>query len=395
MIKKVIQFLSDNEKLRDNFPPILRKLARSIFPLEDYNLKIWERSNPYVNTPYEWEYKGETDFTMGIIYDASHYHSYYQSACLDFKISYKVIDITCDKWIENIEDSNCVGFLQWPHIFRTPFKTLFDERLKLIKETLHFNVYPGYEEIWTLDNKRRVRDWLKANKYPIPETHVFFDKQEAIAFIHSAKFPLVYKTINGSVSRGVEIIRSKDIALKFIHDCFGKGVTAARMDKRDKQWGQIVFQEYIEDVHERRMIRIGEYYLSIDKVKKGDFHSGSGKMLWGDNDRYFLDMTKDVTERGNFRSMNVDFFISKEGRKMINEMHSLFRGPVITDLNNKGAYTYDKVNDKWDFIAGNYYRNYCCNLRVIDFLTQLNLIDKIDTKSWLDLPAFGYHEVDK
>jgi hypothetical protein len=262
-----------------------------------------------------------------------------------------------------------------------------------MEEALNYQVYPHYHEIWALDNKRRVRDWFASYGFEIPETHVFFDKEEAYAFVEKAKYPMVYKTVNGSVSRGVIICRDKSDAQKLVKQCFGKGVTAAKMDERDRQWGQIIFQEYLEDVHERRMAKIGNYYISIDKVRKGDFHSGSGTMKWGNDDRYFLDTMKDVAQKGNFSSMNVDFFVTKDGRRLINEMHSLFHGPVITDETNKGVYTYDASKDSWAFHPGNYYRNYACNMRVIDCLEQLNLLHKIDSTSWLKLPAFGYHEL--
>jgi hypothetical protein len=393
MIKKFLLFLANNPNLRNATPAGLRKLARKIFPLEDYNLNTWRLNNPYAATPYEWEYNGNSEFKLGILYDPAHYHRYYQSACLDFGISYKVIDITKDNWIDLVKNSGCIGFVHWIHIFSTPIKSLFDERLQLMEEVLKVSVYPRFHEVWSLDNKRRLRDWLSAHNYAIPETHVFFDKKEALTFIATAPFPLVHKTVNGSVSRGVVICKKQSEARAIIKKAFGKGVQPAKMDKRDNQWGQIIFQEYLEDVHERRMARIGDYYISIDKVRKGEFHSGSGTMKWGDAERYYLDMTKDVSEKGKFTSINVDFFVTKDGRKLINEMHSLFHGPVITDEKNKGVYTYNKEKNDWTFHEGNFYRNYCCNLRIIDLLKQLNLEQKIDTLSWLKLPAFGYHEV--
>jgi len=134
------------------------------------------------------------------------------------------------------------------------------------------------------------------------------------------------------------------------------------------------------------MIRIGDSYICIDKLKVGDFHSGSGYMKWGDPGDNFLQMTKDITDKGNFKSMNVDFFITNDGRILVNELHTLFHGPKIPDNILKGRYTYNQ--NSWTFEQGNYYRNYCCNLRVLHLMKILGEELPEDSNSWLQQPAF-------
>jgi hypothetical protein len=200
--------------------------------------------------------------------------------------------------------------------------------------------------------------------------------------------PIVFKSIHEGVSRGVIICKTRDEAKDLIKQCFSKGFIPRRTNPRNKQWDFILFQEYLPEVEERRMIRIGDTYIAIDKVRKGDFHSGSGTMKWANPERYYLDMTKKITDKGNFQSMNVDFFIATDGRIVVNELHTLFHGPVIHTPEHKGAYKYDASKDEWIFMEGNYYRNYCCNLRMLNVADMINE-PNIDRESWLQKTAFG------
>lgn len=386
MSDKFLKFLAENQKLRNASPSWMRKLARSILPVNRYNKYLWAQENPYIGTDKEWRFKGGSKNKLGIIFDPAQYHKYYMTACLDLDISYEVIDIRKDDWLEEIKISGCNGILVWPLISNIVLKEMTDERLRLIEEELNIYVYPPSREVWLLDNKRRVSDWLRVNNFDQPETHCFFIEEEAIKFANETNYPVVFKTIRGSVSHGVMILKNKNEALSIIKKCFKKGIVQERSDPRNFQWDFVLFQEYLPDVEEKRMVRIGESFICIDKVKVGDFHSGSGYMKWGDPGDNFLQMTKDITDKGNFKSMNVDFFITNDGRILVNELHTLFHGPKIPDSNLKGRYTYN--HNKWTFEQGNYYRNYCCNLRVLHLMKIIGEELPEDNNSWLQQPAF-------
>jgi len=385
MSDKVLKYLAKNQNLRKFSPAWLRKIARSILPVNRYNKFLWAEENPYIGSDKEWSYKGNTENTLGIIYDPAHYHKYYMTACIDMNTSFKVIDIRKHNWIDDLKDAGCSGILVWPLISNIVLKEMTDERLRLM-EDMELKVYPSSSEVWLLDNKRRVSDWLKLNDFDQPKTHCFFLEEEALTFAEVADYPLVMKTIRGSVSHGVMILQNKQQAVKVIKKSFRKGIIPERSDPRNSQWDFVMFQEYLPNVEEKRMIRIGESYICIDKVRVGDFHSGSGYMKWGDPGDIFLPLTKEITDKGKFNSMNVDFFIAKDGRILVNELHTLFHGPKIPDSPQKGRYIIN--NSKWKFESGNYYRNYCCNLRVLNLLKMLNEKRMPEDQSWLKLPSF-------
>ena len=387
MADKLLKFLAKNQRLRNASPAWMRKTARKILPVSRYNKYLWAEENPHIGTDNEFSFKGHTKNKLGIIFDPAQYHKYYMTACIDMNVSYEVIDIRKHNWVELVKNSGCDGLIVWPLITTIVLKEMTDERLRLIEEDLKIPVYPPSNEVWLLDNKRRVSDWLKVNGFDQPETNGFFLEDEAIEFASRAQYPLVFKTVRGSVSHGVIILKNKEEAIRLIKKCFSKGIVQERSDPRNFQWDFVLFQEYLPDVEEKRMIRIGDTYICIDKVKVGDFHSGSGYMKWGDPGENFLPLTKEITDKGAFKSMNVDFFITNDGRTLVNELHTLFHGPKIPDSDLKGRYTLE--GGKWTFEQGNYYRNYCCNLRVLHFLETLGETLPADSDQWLSLPAFG------
>ncbi len=386
MRDKFLKYLAKNQKLRSSSPAWMRKIARKILPVNRYNKYLWAQENPYISTGNEFLFRGKSKNKLGIVFDPAHYHKYFMTACIDMGVSYEVIDLRKNDWLNDIKESGCTGVIVWPLISTIVLKEMIDERIKLIEEQLNIPVYPPSKEIWLLDNKRRVSDWLRSNGFAQPDTHEFFVEEEAMDYAMNTNYPIVFKTVRGSVSHGVMILKNKKETINVIKQAFSKGIVQKRSDPRNFQWDFVLFQEYLPEVEEKRMIRIGNSYFCIDKVRVGDFHSGSGYMKWGDPGDNFLPLTKEITDRGSFKSMNVDYFIAKDGRILVNELHTLFHGPKIPDSELKGRYLNN--NDNWVFEEGNYYRNYCCNLRVLHFLNLLGEDFPSDSNQWLDLPAF-------
>lgn len=368
----------------------LREFVRSRLLNNDDFRKTWKKANPFVGGPYELEFKGESDFTVAIAFDHAHYHRYFISACLDLKISFKVIDLLGNDWLSHFENERFVGILIWPHLNSFKLKEILDERLILLANHTKIRTYPDAEGIFLLDNKRRVRDWLYANDFRSPITWCFSDREEAMDFVEQASYPIVHKSVQGSVSRGVEIIKNKDRARAIVKKCFSSGIYPYRMDRRNIQWDFIMFQEYLEGCQEKRIIIVGDSYFSIEKLRGvDDYMSGSGYMQWGQNEEELFLYSSRIMKKGNFRNMNVDFFIDNKGDFYVNELHALFHGPRITDENRKGRYLRTAGANTWQFEAGNYYRNYTTNLRVLDFLASIG----IDYQEWSWLSKDVFFEI--
>jgi hypothetical protein len=376
-MKKSITKLIKNEALYKITPSFVKSIARSVLPSYKFDREIWAKDNPYVGTDKEWKYKSTSDITLGILYDFSHSHANYMQACIEEGISYKVIDITSNNWIENIKQSGCTIFLVWPSVYNHAWKNMFDNRLRFMKEDMGLTIYPQLKELWMYESKLRVIEWLKVKKYAAPQSWIFYKEEEANDFVSKCDLPIVFKTDLGAGSNGVLIIRKRDELKTLIKDCFGMGFKAKRGDPRDKQWGYIIFQEYLEDAEEWRMVRVGDSYFCRQKGKVGDFHSGVGKMFWGEAPEILLNSIRDITDKEGFSSMNIDFFYTKDGRFVINELHPVFGAILQKNLNMEdplmGRYKFE--NNNWVFEHGYFYNNACANLRV------KYVVEKIRTNS--------------
>ena len=327
--------------------------------------EIWRKRNAFLNTPYENGYVfTEGAPTVAIVYDVSQEHQFYIKACVDLKMNYTVIDIRTPDWMEIVQKSGCQVFLFWPNIYKPIQKQFLDERLYTMEHYLNVKVFPSSDLLWIYESKRRTLDWLNAQKLPHPETYIFFDEKQAMAFIKQSSFPIVCKTDQGAAASGVFILRTPGQAMKMVKQAFGKGILLKNRGFNDRHQGYIIFQEYLEDCKEWRIIRVGESFFCRYKIKVGDFHSGSGDIIWAKAPEMLLNYTKAISEKFRIPNINVDFFETKNGEYLINEIHALWGGKVIHDDKLEGRYLFDDQSKTWNFEKGDFFKNRCANLRL-------------------------------
>ena len=185
-MKRLLKYLSQHPAIAAGMPKPVRNLARKIFPMADYNHLVWAKNNEFVGTDKEWQFKGTSKYTIGIVFDPAHYHRYYQYACVDLGFSYKVLDLRTDDWVNKVAQSGCDAFVIWPSLETFILKEMNEERLHFIKNYMNKPVYPSPEEVWMLNNKRRIRDWLQINQFAYPGTWCFYTEEEAMKFIEKA-----------------------------------------------------------------------------------------------------------------------------------------------------------------------------------------------------------------
>ncbi len=103
-------------------------------------------------------------------------------------------------------------------------------------------------------------------------------------------------------------------------------------------------------------------------MKEGDFHSGSGKVLWEEPPARLLDFLRQASDTGGFTSMNIDIFETAEGRYLVNELQAVFGASHSKDqlrVNGRpGRFIFEKDTHRWVFEEGDFARNACTNLRV-------------------------------
>lgn len=202
---------------------------------------------------------------------------------------------------------------------------------------------------------------------PHPKTWVFYDLRQALAFAEQAELPIVYKSDLGSGASGVRIFRKRTALKRHIRRCFNRGFTTHRRCRNDKEWAFIFLQKYLPDAKEWRVIRIEDSYFAFEKLKRGDYHSGSHERRYGLPPVGLLRFAKGVMDRGCFRSMDLDIFETADGRYFVNEMQAFFgmsRLEMCIVNGVAGRMLYQRGSHAWVFEAGCFCRNHLCNLRV-------------------------------
>lgn len=324
-----------------------------------------------------------TDKEVCIINDWMLRHAYYEAACKELGVPYHILDLTTSDWVEKAKQDNSFLYILRPFVLSTLGRSIYEERAYFLKNVLNKPLFPDFDSLWIYESKRRCASWLQHYQIPHPKTWVFFSRAEAMNFIETSAFPLVFKTDIGSDAVGVRILRTVREAKELIRQCFGKGYKSSFYDPRDRNYGQVFFQQYLPDVLEWRIIRIGESFFAYQKGKKGDFHSGSKVVDFCQPTERLLDFSRDLLNKAKMNCMSLDIFEDREGNYFVNEMQayyganetggyyyengkevSLKDGQTVEMMVNGEPGRYFWSDGKWTFEAGDFSRNAGCNLRV-------------------------------
>ena len=277
---------------------------------------------------------------LGIFTSFDNGQELYEKSCQDLGVDYEVVDILSSDWIDNVLQADCDGFLCSSTSDFQERKTILDERYYFISHILNKKIYPSFTELYIHESKRNMAAWLEISGFPHPRTHVFADRKEALAFFESTSYPLVLKSNVGSHASRVVIVKSKAKAKRitkkvfpgahfqklkigwiFFTKVFGMKIYP---DLAAPQKFYLIAQDFKDIIHEWRIIKIGESYFGHQKLLKGEFASGSGRVGWVAPPKELLLLVKNICDRGHFVSMAVDVFETKEGEYFINELQSSF-----------------------------------------------------------------------
>lgn len=323
-------------------------------------------------------YESPYPITIGIFPDSSYSYAHNVLACSEEKVRYTLIDIEKADWKERVRASGCDAFMATPSQLLTIWKTIYDERLKVLVEEMGIDLTPSYNELWMWESKRRMEYWMDAHDVSRARTLVCHSRDEAMAALDSFSLPLVVKLDLGANGNGVFVVRSRAHAERLITKMFTRGIDLPSMDRRNWQVGYILLQEYVPHDYEYRIVRIGETMMCRRKERVGDYASGSGEILWAEPMPEMLDFVWDLTEMGGFTSMSTDLFVlTEQGRPrfLVNELQALV-GPIVdeTKTNAHMGRWLRSSDGTWAFEPGFFYRNACANLRVRMILQRHGLL---------------------
>ena len=357
---------------------IIRNAIQKTMPLL-YNrmaeAKILE-VNKYIGTEYEHEYETDGKYRLGILKDYAQWHRHYIAACIEMRISYRILDIYAEDWLDIIQNSGCDGILVWmPAAYRV-HKEMIEERLSIIREKLKIEIFPTYNELWIWGSKRRMAYWMLADNIQTPVTMIYYDMEAAIKYADNCSLPVVIKTDFGDSSRGVWIVKKRRKAKQLVRKAFSFGLNSRLGNRFNKEYGTVLFQQYIDRATEWRLIRVKDSFFGYKKKLIGNYASGHGIVEYGEIPVRLLQLIRDVTERNQFHSMSMDVLVKSDSSFYVTEIQSLFGDPVggrklvINGL--PGRYRYNEIRSEWFFEKGVFDQNHCCNLRVEELLSRLD-----------------------
>ncbi len=358
--------------IRRWIPRSLRHAFQRYVSLTDWKLRLRQEENPLRDVVEGDENRINSPVRFAIVYNAAQYHRHFVQACLEMGVPFRVVDLYRADWLAQVEDSGCEVLLVWPDAVRSVTARLIKDRVEALERYLAYPCVPSSKELWMYEDKHRTAAWLAAHRVPMPQTWIFSRQSEAEEFAAGCELPMVVKTSFGAAASGVWIARERATLKRLVRQAFGAGLLTGGGDPRDRQWGTVVLQEYLADVREWRLVRIGESYFGHPKGRVGDFHSGSGLALWDVPGPRHLDLLHQVTELGGFRSMNVDLFETPDGRLLVNELQAVFGASVAIDQcrvdGQPGRFV--RGADGWQFEPGDFARNACANERIRDALAR-------------------------
>lgn len=324
-------------------------------------------------------------------------------ACQEFGVDHIVVDLVSSDWLSEIKKHPFDCFLACPSGREQHYKQMYDERIYIIERVLGKFVYPNYAEISLHENKRFLSYWLQANEIPHPLTYVFYNPNEADAFIKKTSFPIVGKMNIGASGKGVTIFRHYFEIKDYNQKAFSEGIRQAwgpnlrmgsywhrlinliknpeRIIKRlqvynklynEKQKGFIILQEYVPHSFEWRVVRIGDSYFAHKKVKHGDKASGTKGILYNLPSDDLLNFVRNTCEKFGFNCMAIDLFEKAPGVYLVNEMQCIFghvQDYICKKKGEPGRLRY--IDNRWIFQPGSFNQNLSYNLRLENALTFL------------------------
>jgi hypothetical protein len=362
-----LSLLAGASGVKRMLPAAIKTVLRTYLPSDRYMRYVWENKAPFAGIEEVSSYPAKVEVRLGIIKSYSFWHQYYMAACRDLGVPYCTIDIERDDWIDQVRSSGCRAFLVWPTAHLSVWKQMYDERLALLAGPLGKLVHPDIDAMWIYESKRRMHYWLAAEGFPHPKTWIFYNRDDAVAFADVAELPIVTKTDLGAVASGVRIIRNRDELRRVVQEAFGRGVLRRDTDRRDREWGNVLFQRFIPGASEWRIIRVGDSYFGYEKIRVGDFHSGTAQWRYVRPTDNLLNLTHELTDRGRFTSMSVDILLDEHGNFYVNELQAVFGmlKEYACMVDGKiGRMLREGGTGMWRFEEGDFCRNRMCNLRV-------------------------------
>lgn len=326
-------------------------------------------------------------------------HEGYERACEELDVRYDILNIQgLDGW------QLPVSFGKYKKVFVVPPCDSVEN--KLLYNDIAFSVdmnggelYPSKFSLDLYENKRLLSYILSSSGIPAPKTYSINSRESFLQLVEGEKKSFVFKSVVGSGSASVYIVRNRRQAKKLCNKVFGinPALSWGLMPKKKKYGIQLpllgravrhnfVVQEYVEFLAEWRVILIGKYCMAYKKEKgKDGLASGSGAFSFGLPSDALIDFVVDVSQKLGIDSAAFDVFETEGGEFLVNEVQCNFACRVKNEV-YPNATMFDEAGNpcmlviedgEKRIVYGEYAHNACHNLKVAHALG----VDILETDS--------------
>jgi glutathione synthase/RimK-type ligase-like ATP-grasp enzyme len=302
-------------------------------------------------------------------------HEYLKFAIQDTGLSISYIDANKKDSINHVLNGKFDGIIIRPSHKSNYSRSIFYDLAWVIRANTQALVWPNETEDSIYENKLRLSEFLNVNAIPCPVTNVFFELSESLEYLKMTKYPIILKSSVGSASSGVYKVDNRKRAEFLVRLAFSLGIPKKGIScigEREK--GYVIIQEFLENVKEYRVIKIGDSWFGHEKRKqdKGTFHSGSGVNAWTPPTKDLLNFCSNLAEKYNFNCICFDIFQQYNGPFLVNELQTWFGSYNPSQMYIDGVPgRYRRIGKDFLFEEGLFNRNGGYNLRLEEFSKEI------------------------
>lgn len=294
---------------------------------------------------------------IGIVKKKGSFSDYWIEYCEQNGIEYKIVDPYSSNIIDDL--SNCSAFM-WHHHHASYEDRLFANSLLFSQQLSGKSVFPDVKTTWFFDDKVAQKYLLESINAPLIKSFVFYNKKDALSWLSTANFPLIFKLKGGAGGDNVKMVHDYKHSKKIVKQAFGKGfsqrnrllylkeryrryrddigslkevikgigrlIIPSPFDKMyHKEKGYVFFQEYIpNNSYDIRIIVTGRYAFGIKRmVRKNDFRaSGSGFICYSKDeiDERCVKIAFNINQKIHAQSIAYDFIFDENNDPLIVEI---------------------------------------------------------------------------
>lgn len=321
----------------------------------------------------------------------------YINACEEIGVKYDVLDVFGEStWLHKVNaDDYELAFVR-PPCDTVEARYFFSDVIQILLDR-NIRVYPQSSTLNYYENKRYFHYISSIYDVNTPRSEVVHKFEDLITVADDFGLPLVIKTVVGSGSAGVKIIKNKNklkrVGRKIFgyHPAFASGlIPSVKVKNKIKipAFGRsakhaCLIQEKVDFKWEWRIILIGDAIFGYRKLKdENGFASGSKLYGYGLPSKELLDVASGDAKKLNFDSGALDYFELADGSFTLNEAQALFGSKPINKtypdaqmFDEKGQpCIFLRENGGYKLHYGSFCQNECANLRVKHAL-KLSLVD--------------------